>query len=315
MIADTGLLGKTYGRWTVIGGPVQDARGQSKWLCRCSCGTQRYVLQRSLVYGGSISCGCLRRERARQTRAYDLKNQTFGDLCALHPAEHQPKNGGVWWTCRCTCGALCDVPASRLITGRKTHCGCKSHPQYAYADITGQRFHALTALYRIKNPSGDSVWHCRCDCGNEVDIPYNELVYTNRQSCGCRKKAHDAQLSALLTHVDGTSIDMLRSSRIPRNNTTGVKGVYLIRGKYAAKIVFQKKQYFLGAYDSLKKAAEVRKEAEKTIAEGTVRHYERWKQRADQDPEWALENPIRICAEKTGTGEVSIAFLPQFSDE
>ena len=41
--------------------------------------------------------------------------------------------------------------------------------------------------------------------------------------------------------VDGTSIDAIRSKKVPKDNTTGYKGVYLIRGKYVAKIVFQKK--------------------------------------------------------------------------
>lgn len=65
-------------------------------------------------------------------------------------------------------------------------------------------------------------------------------------------------LRTFLTHVDGTSIDALKSDRIPSNNTTGVKGVYKIRGKYVAKIVFKKKQYILGQFDTLALAAEAR---------------------------------------------------------
>ena len=57
-------------------------------------------------------------------------------------------------------------------------------------------------------------------------------------------------------------MDMLKSDKLPKNNTTGVRGVYRIRGKYVAKIVFQKKQYHLGSYDSLEEAALARREAE-----------------------------------------------------
>ena len=39
---------------------------------RCDCGTERYVLERSLQHGGSQRCGCLRMERARQATAHDL---------------------------------------------------------------------------------------------------------------------------------------------------------------------------------------------------------------------------------------------------
>lgn len=41
---------------------------------------------------------------------------------------------------------------------------------------------------------------------------------------------------------------MIRSKKVPTDNTTDVKGEYLIKGKYLAKIVFQKKQYHLGQY-------------------------------------------------------------------
>lgn len=51
-----------FGRWTVLGGCVTTSRGERKYLCRCDCGTERYVLERSLLYGGSQSCGCLRKE-------------------------------------------------------------------------------------------------------------------------------------------------------------------------------------------------------------------------------------------------------------
>ena len=56
--------GDRIGRWTVLGEYELTGRNERKWLCRCDCGTERYVLERSLLYGGSESCGCLRKERA-----------------------------------------------------------------------------------------------------------------------------------------------------------------------------------------------------------------------------------------------------------
>lgn len=50
-----------------------------------------------------------------------------------------------------------------------------------------------------------------------------------------QEKEHDKALGGFLTHVDGTSIDALKSRKIPSNNTTGVKGVYLVKGRYLAK--------------------------------------------------------------------------------
>lgn len=307
-------IGQKIERWTIIGDPVPDQKGEKKWLCRCECGTERYVLERSLRYGGSKSCGCLRKEQAEKAISIsDIEGRIFGELTVLHKAENQRKNGGTWWTCRCSCGNLYDVPASLLVTGRRTRCGSNTHEKnYAFADITNRRFHRLTALYPLKERGRRKsiVWHCRCDCGSEIDIPYNNLVYGNMKSCGCQKKEHDEKLGTYLTHVAGTSLDMLKSQKVPTNNTTGVKGVYLIKGKWVAKIVFQKKQYYLGAFSDFTAAVQARKDAEDTIRDGTVTHYAKWKARADADPLWAKNNPVSIYVDKKQDNTISITFLP-----
>ncbi len=154
------------------------------------------------------------------------------------------------------------------------------------------------------------IWRCRCDCGNELDVSYNNLVYSNMRSCGCQKREHDLQLKELIEHADGTSVSHLRSRKVPSNNTTGIRGVYLIKGKYVAKIVFQKKQYFLGAYDLIEDAAEARREAEEAINDQVTAFYDLWKVKADEDPEWADQNPVRISVERKN-GELKVCLLPQ----
>ncbi|MBR3706374.1 MAG: hypothetical protein IKM19_05340 [Firmicutes bacterium] len=184
---------------------------------------------------------------------------------------------------------------------------------YAFADITGQKFGRITALHPTQRRSkrGHLIWHCQCDCGRELDISYNDLVYTNRKSCGCRKQEHNQELKNILTHIDGTSIDMLRSKKVPADNTTGAKGVYYIRGKYTAKIVFQKKQYHLGSYETFEEAAAVRAEAEKMLFDGAVEYYSKWKERAAAEPEWAAANPVQIKVEKEGLDRLKVRFLPE----
>lgn len=57
-----------FGRLVVIG--LTDRKGngrgheQSYWRCRCDCGNEKEILERSLRRGQSQSCGCLRKERA-----------------------------------------------------------------------------------------------------------------------------------------------------------------------------------------------------------------------------------------------------------
>ncbi len=302
--------GQQIGRWTVLNKYQVTPRGEKKWLCRCECGTERYVLERSLKHGGSLSCGCLRVEALNAKIAHDIAGQTFGDLRALERSDTYHQNGGVWWKCQCSCGNFCEVPATLLVTGRKTHCGCKTQKEYYFADIAGQRFGRLTALNPTKqrDNGGGVVWHCKCDCGNEADVPYNNLMYANQRSCGCQKKEHDKLLGTLQTRVDGTSLDIIKSQKVPTDNTTGYKGVYLIKGKYMAKIVFRKKAYYLGSYDNIEDAHEARLDAEEALFQSTVEYHARWQKKA-ADPEWAKENPMQIFVTKTND-QFHVSFLP-----
>ena len=304
--------GAIIGRWTVLDEYQKTEKGERKWLCRCECGTERYVLERSLRHGGTLSCGCLRKEAARNAVSHDLTGQVFGALTVLGKAEHQRKNGGIWWQCQCECGAACEYPGTLLVTGRRTRCNSKAHEKnYAYVDISGQRFGRLVAQHSLKRESSDKsvIWHCICDCGNEVDVSYNTLVYSNQQSCGCKKKEHDQRLGTLQTRVDGTSLDIIKSKKIPTDNTTGYKGVYFIRGKYVAKIVFQKKAYYLGTYDNIEDAHEARLDAEESICQPTMEYYDQWQKKAATDPEWAAANPMQIFVNQVDR-RLIVSFLP-----
>lgn len=57
------LTGLRFGRLTVI--QYLGSRGRaSHWLCRCDCGNESMPNVRSLRAGVTMSCGCLRKERA-----------------------------------------------------------------------------------------------------------------------------------------------------------------------------------------------------------------------------------------------------------
>ena len=59
-------------------------------------------------------------------------------------------------------------------------------------DLTGQRFGRLLVLKKsdenIQKKSKLIIWHCICDCGNEVDIRSQDLRSGKIQSCGCLHK-------------------------------------------------------------------------------------------------------------------------------
>jgi hypothetical protein len=47
-----------FGDWVVISGA-----DTAKPLCRCSCGTEKYVIRKNLRSGISTSCGCVRKQK------------------------------------------------------------------------------------------------------------------------------------------------------------------------------------------------------------------------------------------------------------
>lgn len=306
------MQNENAGLWMILGPYITTSKGEKKYLCRCECGTERYVLERSLRYGGSKSCGCLARRNATEKIEHKLKGRVFDDLEVIDKAEKKERNGGTWWVCRCSCGNIIEVPGTLLVTGRKTHCGCKSEPEYYTVDISERKFDRLTAKYPLleRDDKGSVIWHCVCECGNEVDLSYNVLMYSEIRSCGCWKKERESHLSDFLTHVDGTSLDMIKSKKLPSDNTSGFKGVYFQKGKWLAKIVFQKKQYHLGQYDRIEDAVKARKDAESLLFDGAAAHFERWNVKAKEDPEWATDNPVQIFVEKKGVSELRVTYLP-----
>ncbi len=54
------------------------------------------------------------------------------------------------------------------------------------AEITGERFGALTVLSYAGWEKKHALWRCRCDCGNISTVRLNNLRNGHTQSCGCQ---------------------------------------------------------------------------------------------------------------------------------
>ena len=56
-------------------------------------------------------------------------------------------------------------------------------------DLTGQKFNRLTVLNEVLERKGGRIyWHCKCDCGKEVDVRGDSLRDGSIKSCGCLNK-------------------------------------------------------------------------------------------------------------------------------
>lgn len=172
-------------------------------------------------------------------------------------ATDQRKNGYTVWNCRCDCGKEALVPRKQLIGGYTKSCGCLGRPPLK--DWIGNRFGRLEVISYDRKENGSHYWKCKCDCGNTVSVCQSSLKIGHTKSCGCladpRRVGH---------FVEGTHIEAIRSKTIFKNNTSGIRGVYLNKksGKWVVQIAFKKKKYTLGSYLKIEDAAKARKEAE-----------------------------------------------------
>lgn len=118
------LTNQTFGHLTAL--HVDDEKTKktrmTHWWCKCDCGNPNLVLTsaRSLLTGGSISCGCSLIE--------DLKGQLFGYLEPIQiDWEKTGKGNRAFWLCKChACNSneLHSVRAQALKDGYTKTCGC-----------------------------------------------------------------------------------------------------------------------------------------------------------------------------------------------
>jgi hypothetical protein len=132
-----------FGRWKVMRRIPSGRIGGARWLCRCSCGTERAIDAKYLRGGHTKSCGCLRREQpSRQFQ--DLRGQRYGWWSVLKRAPARGQGKQVRWWCRSVCGTFRDVLASNLRRGFSKSCGrCQ------------ERLPWISKGDRAKKPSGD----------------------------------------------------------------------------------------------------------------------------------------------------------------
>jgi hypothetical protein len=94
------------------------------------------------------------------------------------------KHGQAMWNCRCGCGLERVVRGGRLLGGRSISRGCEK-----ISSLTGRKFGKLLVLQRLPASSArQSVWLCRCDCGEKGAVHGTNLLRNLVKSCGCLRR-------------------------------------------------------------------------------------------------------------------------------
>ena len=113
------LIGKTFGKLTVIERTNERINNSVVWKCRCECGNYKNVPTHLLQSGHTQSCGCL----VRDVQGKDITGQRFGKLIAIEPIKEK-KRSTLQWLCQCDCGRRCIIDGSFLRRGLTQSCGC-----------------------------------------------------------------------------------------------------------------------------------------------------------------------------------------------
>jgi hypothetical protein len=98
-------------------------------------------------------------------------------------------------------------------------------------DLTGKRFGKLTVIKKVKShvaPNGhaSTMWECKCDCGNIINVCSYDLRSGHSKSCGCLQFIHGLSKS----HLYGT-LNRMYSRCYDQSNRDykyyGIRGIKL----------------------------------------------------------------------------------------
>jgi hypothetical protein len=112
------LIGRKFGRLTVVARAENDRHKKTRWRCLCDCGKESVHGRQELCKKDAQSCGCLRQEltsvRAART---GLEGLVVGLLTVQRRVGRQ-------WECSCRCGNTKYLATKDLNGLRYNSCGC-----------------------------------------------------------------------------------------------------------------------------------------------------------------------------------------------
>lgn len=275
------FIGKKFGMLTVESVVVSNG-SKSKLFCRCDCGGNKVVPYVQLKNGQTRSCGCLKRKsiqkwnevgkaKTRELLADDVSRRKYLSVTESLSKNSTTKHKGVS-TYRDKDGQIKSYRAYIVVDGKQIHGGtfqtlqdaidCRQRLEEKYfqplidkvksaktngENLTGKIYGRLVAISPTeKRVNGRVVWHCKCECGNEVDVPSSYLTSGEIQSCGCLRK------EKLKDIYDPSSLFLGKEPR--KDSSTGYRGVsrYLTRKskeeRFRAWITVGGKRYYKSGF-------------------------------------------------------------------
>lgn len=186
---------------------------QIKCVCTCGCNEEKIMgsRQRAQKYCKArreIEYKKLKEiEKTMKTVSVpknhkDLTGMKFGRLTVLGFCGKFL--GYRYWLCQCSCEkkTIKAIKEDSLTRGLVVGCGCvqKEKSQRFALDLVGKRFGRLFVEKRVPSKPGRraTYFHCKCDCGNELDVCGSDLHNGYVSSCGCLKSPGEFNIAKFL---------------------------------------------------------------------------------------------------------------------
>lgn len=225
------LIGQKYGNLTVIGRAPN--RGKHVyWQCKCDCGDIKEVRSQHLREGKIKTCA--------HCNANAIIGKTFGNWKVLKATDKKFETY-ILYECECAeCGNIALKTSTFLKQEHKFCDNCRSN------DISNQKFGNLTTIQRLgSNHNRQSLWKCKCNCGNEVIVTYGHLINGDTKSCGCIKSQGESKIKNILSqnNIIYESQKTFEDCRFPDTNMPARFDFYL--PEYNILIEYDGRQHYV----------------------------------------------------------------------
>lgn len=216
MTAPLELVGKNFGRLSVISRAGSNNFGQARWKCLCSCGTETITTSAKLTSGSTRSCGCIKADRMRSYRLKRLPRQQ----CAAPGCDRQARDAS---------GIYCDKHLARFnragrITLIRRENGTGNINPAGYVDICldgrrkyehirvaeaalGKRLRAGAVVHHVNENRSDNRPSNLVICPDDV---YHKLLHRRMKALAISGDANKLKCSICKKYDDPQNVRMTR---------------------------------------------------------------------------------------------------------
>ena len=186
------LVGANIDDWTILDLKVYEDKQHVYSTAQHKCGLIKED-RLTKILNNRIVCSCEHADKlkaltiSKYSHLVGTKINGWSILKLIPPDETHRKTFAL---CECVCGTTKEVKLSDITNEHSKNCGCGRKDTLKATmtnDLVGQRFGKLVAINMLdeRDHSGRIVYKCKCDCGNEIDVPSNRLTTHHTTSCGC----------------------------------------------------------------------------------------------------------------------------------